>query len=275
MDRVAVFVDAGYFCAGGAMVIAGARQKRADVTLHVAKAIALLKAKAQSLTNLPLLRIYWYDGAISQNLTTEQQLIASENDVKLRLGTVNGFGEQKGVDSRIVTDMAELSRLRAVCDAVLIAGDEDIRLGVELAQQQGVRVHLLAIEDAGCSANLKRESDTYSCLTKVEIQGILTVTAPRQAPPDMQAQCVVVEISSANPGEPLVVDYAGIIAQYLETLSQSERDAFRDAVLASTDQIPSEHDRRLLGRARDLLGRILTSQEKRELRKAVRDNFSV
>ncbi|QLA18901.1 NYN domain-containing protein [Desulfolutivibrio sulfoxidireducens] len=271
MDRVAVFVDAGYFCTGGATVVAGTRVRRADVTLHVANAIGLLKAKAESLTNLQLLRIYWYDGAISQNLTTEQQLIAAENDVKLRLGTVNGFGEQKGVDSRIVTDMAELSRLRAICDAVLVAGDEDIRLGVELAQQQGVRVHLLAIEDSGCSANLKRESDTFSCLTRQEMNVVMTVAASQRLHLDIQAPGAAVETSTRDSEDAPVVDYKRIIAEYTSTLSTAERAAFRDAVLANRDQIPSEHDRRLLGRARESLTRNLTPPEKKELRQAVKD----
>jgi uncharacterized LabA/DUF88 family protein len=49
---------------------------------------------------------------------------------KVRLGFVNRAGEQKGVDSLIVTDMISPARNRAMADAVLRSGDEDLRVGV-------------------------------------------------------------------------------------------------------------------------------------------------
>ena len=61
-------------------------------------------------------------------LTADQALLASLDDVKIRLGFINSVGEQKGVDSLIVTDLIELARQKAVCDAILLSGDEDEEL---------------------------------------------------------------------------------------------------------------------------------------------------
>ena len=69
------------------------------------------------------------------------------NGVKLRLGALNNVGEQKGVDSLLVTDLIDLARNRAVADVVLISGDEDLRIAVQIAQTFGVRVHVLAAGD--------------------------------------------------------------------------------------------------------------------------------
>ena len=46
-------------------------------------------------------------------------------------------GRQKGVDSLIVTDLIELARNHAISDAVLLAGDEELRIGVQIAQSLG------------------------------------------------------------------------------------------------------------------------------------------
>lgn len=71
-------------------------------------------------------------------------------------------GQQKGVNSLIVTDLIELARQKAICDAVLISGDEDVRVGVQMARNYGVRVHLLGIEPsrANQSQQFLHEADT-------------------------------------------------------------------------------------------------------------------
>ena len=71
--------------------------------------------------------------------------LAESDGIKLRLGYLNMAGEQKGINTLIVTDMIELARNGSMCDAVLVSGDEDVRVGVVVAQSFGVRVHLLGI----------------------------------------------------------------------------------------------------------------------------------
>ncbi|GAA3296820.1 hypothetical protein GCM10020295_27650 [Streptomyces cinereospinus] len=92
------------------------------------------------------MRVYWYDGARRRIHTTEQQCIAELPDVKVRLGNLNANNQQKGVDSLIRTDLESLARHRAISDAALLGGDEDLVSAVEAAQGYGARVHLWGIE---------------------------------------------------------------------------------------------------------------------------------
>jgi len=87
--------------------------------------------------------------------------------VKLRLGNLNARGQQKGVDANIRADMEALARHRAITDAVLIAGDEDMVPAVEAAQAFGVRVHLWGVEPPYGTNQAERlvwESDTVDVL---------------------------------------------------------------------------------------------------------------
>ena len=77
---------------------------------------------------------------------TEQQSIAELPDVKVRLGNLNANNQQKGVDSLIRSDLESLARHRAISDAALLGGDEDLVSAVEAAQGYGARVHLWGIE---------------------------------------------------------------------------------------------------------------------------------
>lgn len=147
MDRTAIFVDAGYLFAQGSVVLTGSKKTRPSLSMDNAAVLEeLITVAAAKTRNIPLLRIYWYDGAIGyKGPTIEQATLAQLDNVKVRLGFVNSSGQQKGVDSLIVTDMIELARLGAITDAVLMSGDEDVRIGVQIAQTFGVRVHLLGI----------------------------------------------------------------------------------------------------------------------------------
>ena len=142
MDRVAVFVDAGYLFAQGSKEMCGRKLLRGEISLDHQALIRALKDFAERISKLPLLRIYWYDGT-SQGPTSQHNTLADQADMKVRLGFVNSAGQQKGVDSLIVTDMISLARNRAMADCVLLSGDEDLRVGVQQAQEYGVRVHLL------------------------------------------------------------------------------------------------------------------------------------
>ncbi|MEI7899428.1 MAG: NYN domain-containing protein [bacterium] len=161
MERVAVFVDAGYLFAQGSTALAGQKLPRSGVTLACDKVVEELEKFAVAVSGIPLLRIYWYDGT-SEGPSTAHLSLAHCANVKVRLGFVNSVGEQKGVDSLIVTDMITLARNRAMADAVLLSGDEDLRVGVQQAQEYGIRVHLLGIRPSRGSQSLflLQESDT-------------------------------------------------------------------------------------------------------------------
>ncbi len=84
--------------------------------------------------------------------------------------------QQEGVDSLIVANLVTLARIRAMTDALLMTGDEDIRTGVQQAQQFGVRVHLIGIPPAreNQSALLVQEADGVRELSEAEVRSFLT-----------------------------------------------------------------------------------------------------
>ncbi|MCE4942866.1 MULTISPECIES: NYN domain-containing protein [Streptomyces] len=145
----AVFADAGYVYAATGRLVAGTEDRR-TFELDSEGLIEAFIDKARTIfPDSRLLRVYWYDGARRRIHTQEQQRIAELPDVKVRLGNLNAHNQQKGVDSLIRTDLESLARHRAITDAVLIGGDEDLVSAVEAAQGYGARVHLWGIEAPG------------------------------------------------------------------------------------------------------------------------------
>ncbi|MYU14197.1 NYN domain-containing protein [Streptomyces sp. SID8361] len=142
----AIFVDAGYVYAAAGRLVAGTEDRRA-FELDAEGLIEAFIDKARTIfPDSRLLRVYWFDGARRRIHTAEQQSIAELPDVKVRLGNLNANNQQKGVDSLIRSDLESLARHRAIGDAVLIGGDEDLVSAVEAAQGYGARVHLWGIE---------------------------------------------------------------------------------------------------------------------------------
>ncbi|MFF5469417.1 NYN domain-containing protein [Streptomyces achromogenes] len=142
----AIFVDAGYLYAAAGRLVAGTEDRRA-IDLDAEGLIEALIDRARALfADSRLLRVYWYDGARRRIHTAEQQAIAELPDVKVRLGNLNANNQQKGVDSLIRTDLESLARHRAISDAALLGGDEDLVSAVEAAQGYGARVHLWGVE---------------------------------------------------------------------------------------------------------------------------------
>ncbi|WP_046500381.1 NYN domain-containing protein [Streptomyces odonnellii] len=142
----AIFVDAGYVYAAAGLLVAGTEDRRA-FDLDAEGLIEAFIDKARIIfADSRLLRVYWYDGARRRIHTPEQQSIAELPDVKVRLGNLNANNQQKGVDSLIRTDLESLARHRAISDAALVGGDEDLVSAVEAAQGYGARVHLWGIE---------------------------------------------------------------------------------------------------------------------------------
>lgn len=259
MRSAAVFVDAGYLFAQGSASLAGAPFPRSQLKLNSAAVVAELKRVAlEKGEGCRLLRIYWYDGTPSGRLSMDQSALANTDDVKLRLGQINSVGQQKGVDSLIVTDLIELARNGAVSDALLIAGDEDLRVGVQIAQSFGVRIHLLGIEGTrnSQSALLLQEADTTSRWTKNDVEKFLTITAvPLQAKP---AQAAVAEKARGKSLNAVASDLAA---------SLDDEQVSKFAVYRKVNRgVPSEFDGKLIAKGRDAIGRDLDQNEKRNLR---------
>lgn len=171
MGRVAIFVDAGY-------IRGRAQTKRklsgvpttCAIIIDEEKLVENFRQFSEAKSGGQLLRIYWYDGMPKNGMTAEHVRLAKISDVKLRFGTLNNYGDQKGVDSRMIADMIELARNRAIDSAVLVGGDDDLRVGVEVAQSYGVRFHLLGIQDhfhANQSQLLQQEADSVTFGTEL------------------------------------------------------------------------------------------------------------
>lgn len=264
MRRIAVFVDAGYLLTQGSLAVTGERQARNLLLLNTGMVVDALRAHAVACSpRCELLRIYWYDGSIGGNRpTTEQAALAATDDVKLRLGFVNSHGQQKGVDSLIVTDLIELARLKSISDALLISGDEDVRVGVQIAQSYGVRLHLLGIHPARGSQSLQlmQEADTTAEWSPDTVRTFLTVRPvfvadPAQMPNEGEKEILGIE-------EALTQAVAG----FSESLTAEENNALREFWNTGNRGIPADIDGRLLATCRNAIGRHLEPREIRTMR---------
>ena len=261
MDRVAAFVDAGYLFAQGSILLAGRRLTRGELQLDHDAVVRMLSAFCESVSKVPLLRIYWYDGT-STGPTAQHLTLAHLANVKIRLGFVNSVGEQKGVDSLIVTDMIALARNGAISDAVLISGDEDLRVGVQQAQEFGVRVHLIGIKPSRGSQSLflLQESDTTHEWSEHEVAGFLSLREPAATPATPTGATLP---TTATAGDPL----GDIALEIAESIDPSELQAVLEAY-ESSRQVPRELDRQLLAGGRTRLGRDLLPDDKKRVRAA-------
>lgn len=164
--RYAVLVDVGYLYAAAGTILLCAQSRR-QYRVDAEKLIHAVQRHTGDRLRGELLRVYWYDAARDRVPTIDQRVIAQLPMVKLRLGNLNMHGQQKGVDAQIRTDLETLARHRAITDAVLLAGDEDMLPAVEAAQAFGVRVHLWGIEPPFGTNQAERlvwESDTVEVL---------------------------------------------------------------------------------------------------------------
>ncbi|MGB6026421.1 MAG: NYN domain-containing protein [Candidatus Sulfotelmatobacter sp.] len=254
------------------MSLSGSKTPRTQLKLDAPEIIAQLTALALAESpGVSLLRIYWYDGAGSRP-TTEHLVLANTDNVKLRLGSINSAGEQKEVDSLLVTDLIDLARNQSICDATVVTADTDVRIAVQIAQTFGVRVHLIGLEPSRVSQSpsLRQEADTVHEIAKADVSKflkVLVVATPKPAVatgPSAMPAAPKPSLSKVGPIKTIdqVIDEA--IQQTLAP-PNSDISALKAALSASTG-VPMEYDKRLLGTCRTLLGRDLTGDERREMR---------
>jgi uncharacterized LabA/DUF88 family protein len=281
MKRHAIFVDAGYVFAQGSFSLLGrSSTPRTQLKLDEAEIITQLKSLASGQSaGVQLLRVYWYDGARS-GPTVEHLALANMQDVKLRLGSINSVGEQKEVDSLLITDLIDLARNQSICDATVVAADTDVRIAVQIAQTFGVRVHLVGLEPSRVSQSplLRQEADTVHEIAKADVAKFLRVSAPPSAPPAKVTIGSGAGIATAP--KPSVakgsaektaaqIGMEEAVQRALASPSSSDIPRLKAALAASTG-VPVEYDGRLLATCRNLLGRDLTGDERRELRSLFR-----
>jgi uncharacterized LabA/DUF88 family protein len=206
LSRYAIMVDVGYIYASAGELLFSAASRR-EYRVDADKLIQALTRHAEDKVRGELLRVYWYDAARDRVPTIDQRVIAQMPWVKLRLGNLNARGQQKGVDAQIRADMEALARHRAITDAVLVAGDEDMVPAVEAAQAYGVRVHLWGVEPPYGTNQAERlvwESDTVDVLERSFVEPFFTrQLTPEPAQSPAAAAAAAADSSLVRAGQPV------------------------------------------------------------------------
>lgn len=270
----AVFVDAGYVYAAMGRLVVGTEDRK-GFDLDAEHLIEAFIDKARTIfPDSRLLRVYWYDGARQRVPTVEQRQIAELPDVKVRLGNLNAHNQQKGVDSLIRSDLESLSRHRAISDAVLISGDEDLVSVVEAAQGYGARVHLWGIEAVygkNQADPLLWEADSQRVFDLEFCKPFLTRRVrpafPSTTPAPFSLGASVASPAPAPPRDEVRFVGAQVAAQWLATRG---RDNLAD-LLPNHPFLPGTIDQELLVEAEGILQHSLRAHG--ELRRALRDGF--
>ncbi|MBV1849104.1 NYN domain-containing protein [Catellatospora tritici] len=288
--RHTVLVDVGYLYAASGELVLGT-SNRSEFKVDAEPLIHALMQLAATRLGDDLLRVYWFDAARDRVPTIDQRVIAQMGQVKLRLGNLNMRGQQKGVDAQIRSDLETLARHKAVTDAVLVAGDEDMLSAIEAAQSYGVRVHLWGVEPPYGTNQAERllwESDTVFTLDADTVRPYFTPTGrirtptpaevfsgrPAIALPVAQVSAVpeprpapVRPVAAPLPERTDIVDIGEFVAQ--KWILARGRDNIGD--LLPGPKLPTVIDKELLVEAEKELGISLRQYEKARL--WVRDGF--
>lgn len=268
MERFALLVDAGYFFAAGAEAAFGSGVPRREIRLvDPERAVKELHEQAAGLCEgLPLLRVYWYDAMPGPALSLEQSELALQSGLKMRLGVLNNFGQQKGVDSLIVTDLIDLARNKAVVDAVLLSGDEDLRVGVQIAQSFGLRVHLWGAGNTAqnVSRSLRMEADSFAAIDEEWfIRSFEHVAPPRAEGGAGYEPRVVLDVVE---GETLQSAADRVSRELLAGLDVRGVEQLQ-AVFKIGQSVPKDYDAKLIAATARLMGGTrFTASEMREIR---------
>jgi hypothetical protein len=167
VDRCALFVDASYVLADGAMAVHGTRRAE-SVSWDYEGLLQLLSSLARERSGLPVLRCYWYEATVDGRRTAEQDALADVPGIKLRVAKIRP-GRREGVETEIHRDLTTLARNNAISDALVVSAEEDLAQVIADVQDLGMRVTLVHIAVDGnwtISRALRQESDDI-----IEISG--------------------------------------------------------------------------------------------------------
>lgn len=304
-SRFAVFVDAGYLIAAGAWTTIGS-ERRADSVVRIPELLDWMKAESTvEADGRELLRVYWYDAAPQQVPTPEQWEVRRQFDTKLRLGSLNRSGQQKGVDALLLADMMDLATSRSVDLVVLVSGDEDLAEAVRRVQAAGIRLHLWGVESPKntVSFELRDEADRWRLLTADELRPFFlsptpsgrsrdTSPPPPSLPQPARPKWLDLPLSASTPSQPGAVTVGGaalrtyadvdreraaeegrrFAADWAREATPDDLDVLRGSARPS---IPYQIDARLLTTSCRNLGLGPEEQLDYEARTALRDGFWV
>lgn len=259
MEKVVVFVDAGYLYSGGAQSIYKTKLSRSLINININNFVKYIKDIIIK-DNEKLLRIYWYDGVLNTGFTPEQQALSLADNIKFRKGVVNEFSEQKGIDTQIIKDVFELSFNKAFTRGVLLSSDGDLVVAAEIAQKFGLEIDLLHIPDTSTSLELKQEVDHVITFDEDCLKEIISCKDP----------------SSLNHKEIIGQNIAileKIIYEYLNILDDIDKITLFEHMRTSNGNIPHDTDKSLLSFSKNYLSRLLDNDEKRILRDILYKNI--
>lgn len=299
MDRLAVLIDAGYLLSQSVQILSRQQSKsRKDIVISDPQGLIgkIVEHSIDALGNRKLLRVYWYDGVLGK-LSTEQEALSQLADVQFRAGTIRS-GQQKGVDSKIMADLIELSGNHAISDAVLVTGDGDLVVGIDLAQRRGVRIAALGIEDidSGVPHNQSFEvicaADRVKRIGKAEIGSYLSyspaVALPPAAVPSTTVQAPVAKKPPPKkaPGPDKAITGAGIsapaakpvpppadLSDIVKKFIAAANPPFDKKWVTTNGIVPPLVDGKLLKAVTEALGRTPMLRERAELRRLFREHL--
>jgi uncharacterized LabA/DUF88 family protein len=183
VDRCALFVDAGYVLADGAMAVHGTR-RRESVSWDYPGLLQLLAGLAMERSRLPLLRCYWYDSTVEGRRSADHDALADLPGVKLRLAKMRP-GRREGVEGEIHRDLTTLARNKAVSDAMVVSAEEDLAQVIADVQDMGMRVTLLHIANDGNSEiprALRQECDDIVQISASQLRPFAELIAGAEPP---------------------------------------------------------------------------------------------
>ncbi|SNY47544.1 NYN domain-containing protein [Paractinoplanes atraurantiacus] len=256
--KCSLYVDVGYLLSAAAVRVTGT-SLRNGIRVDYESLIDELVHQAEKLSELPVLRVHWYDSARDGVPDTQQQAIGELSNVKLRLGRFGVEGQQKGVDLRIGLDLVAHARNGVAEVFILVSGDDDLTEAVEEAQLHGVQVFLLAVPNAddkphGVSRHLVRAADGLKIVfpdtidrtvAKVEVS---PAAASQGRQPEISG--TLKDLAAAEVTDQIESVASRVLTTFLSSASAEELAA----VTIGKPSIPRDVDKALLTDLSDRLG---------------------
>jgi hypothetical protein len=199
VDRCALFVDAGYVLADGAMAVHGTR-RRESVTWDYPGLLQLLASLATERSRLPLLRCYWYEATVEGKRSADHDALADLPGVKLRVAKMRP-GRREGVEGEIHRDLTTLARNKAVSDAMIVSAEEDLAPVIADVQDMGMRVTLLNIAVDGnwtLSRALRQECDDIVEISAAHLRPYVELISGAEPPRPDEQEGVLLGLRSAS-----------------------------------------------------------------------------
>jgi uncharacterized LabA/DUF88 family protein len=234
LDRCALFVDANYALAEGALVVHGTRN-RDSVSWDYAGILKLLVSLSRDRTGLPLLRCYWYDSAADGARAAEHDALADIPGIKLRLSKARP-SRKEGVEAEIRKDLTALARNHAVTDIVIVSTEEDLAPVISEVQDLGIRVvlfHIATEASWAISRTLRQECDDLIEVGAAHLQPYvdLIAGAEPQLPAPGFRELAGAAVQSSGP-------HAAIEAPAVRLYSSQLTAEYEHAPVASAGQVP-------------------------------------